>query len=116
LNGDLPTAVFDATGNTKSMANAFNLVAHSGRLTFVGLVQDNVTFHDPLFHSREMTLLATRNATTADFAWVLASMASGKLDSSAWMTHLATPEDMVEHFASWLLPETGVIKAMLTFE
>jgi 2-desacetyl-2-hydroxyethyl bacteriochlorophyllide A dehydrogenase len=116
FNGELPTAVFDATGNAKSMANAFNFVAHSGRLIFVGLVQDNVAFHDPLFHSREMTLLATRNATPADFAWVLTNMTAGKLDTTAWITHLATPEVLVEQFASWLLPGTGVIKAMLTFD
>jgi threonine dehydrogenase-like Zn-dependent dehydrogenase len=116
FNGELPTAVFDATGNIRSMTNAFNFVAYSGRLIFVGLVQDNVTFHDPLFHSHEMTLLATRNATSADFDWVLTNMAAGKLDTTAWLTHLATPEGLVEQFASWLRPETGVIKAMLTFD
>ncbi|MHB8627745.1 MAG: zinc-binding alcohol dehydrogenase family protein [Aggregatilineales bacterium] len=116
FNGDLPTAVFDATGNAKSMMNAFNFVAHSGKLIFVGLNQENITFHDPLFHSREMSLLATRNATPADFDWVLSSMAEGKLDTSAWLTHRATPEALTEQFGSWLLPATGVIKAMLTFE
>lgn len=116
FNGELPTAVFDATGSAKAMANAFNFVAHSGRLVFVGLVQDNVTFHDPLFHSREMTLMASRNATSADFDWVLATMTAGKLDATAWVTHRAAPEALVEQFASWLLPETGVIKAMLAFD
>jgi len=116
LNGDLPTVVFDATGNRKSMTDAFQVVAHSGRLIYVGLVQDNITFHDPLFHSREMTLLASRNATSEDFAWVLESMASGKLDASAWITHRATPLELIEQFASWLQPSSGVMKAMLTFE
>ncbi len=116
FGGDLPTAVLDATGNVKSMANAFNFVAHSGRLTFVGLVQDNITFYDPLFHSHEMTLLATRNALPSDFNWVLASMADGSLDPSAWLTHHATPEALPEQFGSWLLPATGVIKAILTFD
>ncbi len=116
FDGDLPTAVLDATGNAKSMMAAFNFVAHSGRLVYVGLNQESITFHDPLFHSREMTLLATRNATATDFEWVLASMAAGKLDTSAWVTHQATPEVLVEDFASWLLPATGVIKAMLTFD
>lgn len=116
LGGDLPTAVFDATGNVRSMNNAFNFVGHSGRLIYVGLVQDNVTFHDPLFHSREMTLLATRNATATDFDWVIESMAAGKLNAHAWITHHATPERLIGDFAGWLLPETGVIKALLSFE
>jgi threonine dehydrogenase-like Zn-dependent dehydrogenase len=49
LSGELPTAVFDATGNAGSMMRAFNYVAHGGRLVFVGLFQGDVTFHDPDF-------------------------------------------------------------------
>ena len=38
---DLPTVVFDATGNAKSMMNSFDYAAHGGRLVFVGLHQGN---------------------------------------------------------------------------
>lgn len=116
LDGDLPTAVFDATGSQKSMSSAFHYVAHSGQLTYVGLIQSDITFHDPLFHSREMTLLASRNATSNDFAWVIENMRSGRIEASGWITNRATPQELTEQFASWLLPSTGVIKAMLTFE
>ncbi|MBZ0286303.1 MAG: zinc-binding alcohol dehydrogenase family protein [Anaerolineae bacterium] len=116
LNGDLPTAVFDATGSIKSMSNAFNYVAHGGSLTYVGLAQDSITFNDPFFHSREITLNASRNALPSDFEWVIDSIGSGKVDVSAWVTHHATPEALVTDFPTWLLPATGVIKAMLTFE
>lgn len=37
--GDLPTAVFDATGNPKSMAAAFEYPAPGGRMVFVSLFQ-----------------------------------------------------------------------------
>ena len=63
-SGDLPTAVFDATGNPTSMMGAFEFVAHGGRLVYVGLFPGDVTFHDPHFHRREITLLATRNSTS----------------------------------------------------
>ncbi len=66
VGDDLPTAVFDATGNQRSMMASFQYVAHGGRLIFVGLFQGDVTFHDPDFHRRELTLLATRNATGSD--------------------------------------------------
>jgi 2-desacetyl-2-hydroxyethyl bacteriochlorophyllide A dehydrogenase len=115
LNGELPTAVLDATGSAKSMMDAFQYVAHTGRLTYVGLFRGDVTFNDPYFHSHEMTLLASRNATDDDFAWVLDSLATGKVTLDGWITHQATPEALITHFASWLQPETGVIKAMLSF-
>ncbi|GCE24005.1 zinc-binding alcohol dehydrogenase family protein [Dictyobacter kobayashii] len=45
---DFPTAVFDATGNPHSMRAAFNYVAYGGRLIFVGLIQGDVSFNDPI--------------------------------------------------------------------
>ncbi len=74
LGGDLPTLVFDAT-NARSMMDAFNYAAHSGRIVYVGLVKGELTFSDPFFHSHELTLLAARNATGDDFAWVIDSLA-----------------------------------------
>jgi 2-desacetyl-2-hydroxyethyl bacteriochlorophyllide A dehydrogenase len=115
LAGDLPAAVFDATGNVNSMMNAFSYVAHGGRLIFVGLVQDNITFHDPDFHRRELTLLSSRNATGEDFAWVIQRLEAGKINLTPWITHRASPEEIVTEFPRWLEPETGVIKAMVEF-
>ena len=34
--GELPTAIFDATGNAESMMETFDLAAHGGRIVFVG--------------------------------------------------------------------------------
>src|SRR5207302_6248604 len=65
--GDLPTAVFDATGNPESMQRSFQYVSHGGRLIYVGLFQGDVTFHDPDFHRRELTLLSTRHSMRHEF-------------------------------------------------
>jgi threonine dehydrogenase-like Zn-dependent dehydrogenase len=111
--GELATAVFDATGNLASMARAFEYVAHAGRLTFVGLAQGDVGFHDPTFHRREITLLASRNALPADFTRIIGQIEAAAIDTQPWITHQANPTTMLETFASWLRPETGVVKAML---
>jgi 2-desacetyl-2-hydroxyethyl bacteriochlorophyllide A dehydrogenase len=113
LGPDLPTLVFDATGNAASMMSAFNYVAPGGKLIFVGLVQGEVTFHDPDFHRLEMTLMSSRNATAADFAWVIQMLESGRINVGPWITHQASPEALLTEFSNWLDPETGVIKAML---
>lgn len=110
---ELATAVFDATGNLASMARAFEYVAHAGRLTFVGLAQGDVTFHDPAFHRREITLLASRNALPADFTRIIGQIEAGAIDTQPWITHQANPTTMLESFAGWLRPEAGVVKAML---
>jgi 2-desacetyl-2-hydroxyethyl bacteriochlorophyllide A dehydrogenase len=69
--GDLPTVVFDATGNPHSMSQSFNLAANAGSLVFVGLFQGEITFNDVGAHRRELTMLCSRNATGADFRHVI---------------------------------------------
>ncbi len=113
---ELPTLVFDCTGSANSMHSAFDYVAHGGSLILVGHIKGDLTFSDPHFHSREMTLLASRNATPEDFSWVIDSLRAGDIDLSPWITHHATPESIVPEFPAWLDPATGVIKAMLSFD
>lgn len=116
LGGELPTLVFDCTGNARSMGSAFDYVAHGGSLVLVGHIKGDISFSDPHFHSHELTLLASRNATRADFDWVIEQLRAGKIDLAPWITHVATPESIVSAFPGWIDPASGVIKAMLSFE
>lgn len=115
FGGDLPLVVLDATGNVNSMQKSFEYVANGGRLVFVGLVQADITFHDPEFHRREMTLLSTRNATREDFATVIAALDDGKVAVAPWITHRVGPDALIDAFPGWLDPAAGVVKAMLNF-
>ena len=76
---------------------------------------DNLTFYDPDFHRRELTLLATRNATGADFKRLIGLLESGEVDTSPWITHRAATSQMIEQFPGWLDPANGVIKAVVSF-
>ncbi|MEZ4672507.1 MAG: zinc-binding alcohol dehydrogenase family protein [Anaerolineae bacterium] len=114
-DGDLPNVVFDATGNASSMMESFNYVAHGGKIVFVGLVQGNISFHDPEFHKRELSVLASRNATAKDFNQVISALENRHLDVKSWITHHATPEQMIEQFPTWLDPASGAIKVMVNF-
>ncbi len=111
--GDLPTTVLDATGNPQSMTAAFDLVSPGGRLVFVGLFRGDVTFHDPDFHRRELTLLASRNSTPNTFGNVIEAVEAGRIDTSPWITHRTTLEAMPAEFERWLDPASGTIKAMV---
>ena len=98
----LPTVVFDATGNAASMMKSFNYIAHGGRLVFVGLFQGDVTFNDPEFHRRELTLLASRNATAQDFDQVISVLETKRIDVQPWITNCSSPEQMIHDFPKWL--------------
>ena len=78
-----------------------------------GLAQGDVSFHDPSFHRREITILASRNSLPADFTRIIGQVEAGAINTQPWVTHQATGATMIETFATWVRPETGVIKAML---
>ena len=113
--GGLPTAVFDATGSLHSMKQSFSYVAHGGRLVFVGLANGDITFSDPDFHRRELTILASRNSTTQDFNQVMTLLKRNTVNISAWITHRVSAEQMIEDFPQWTEPSANVVKAMVRF-
>ena len=113
LDGELPTAVFEATGNPRAMEASFGYVAQGGRLVLVGFVQADITFHDPEFHRREMTLLSSRNALGRDFGRIVGLMEEGQLDARPWLTHRTGYAGVVEQFPDWLDPGQRVVKAVL---
>lgn len=111
--GDMPTVVFEATGNPESMERSFGSVASGGKLVLVGLCQSKIAFFDPEFHRREMTLLSSRNALAADFDRVLAAVEAGTLDTRPWVTHHASLGDLAAALPSWMDPRSRVLKAMV---
>jgi 2-desacetyl-2-hydroxyethyl bacteriochlorophyllide A dehydrogenase len=114
-DGELPTVVIDATGNPQSMMRCFDLVAPSGKIVFVGLFQGDVTFNDPNFHRREMTLLATRNAAAGDFTRIIRMIEAGQVDTTPWITHRTRAGAICESVKQWIDPSSGVLKAIVEF-
>lgn len=111
--GNLPTVVIDATGSARSMSHALNYVGHTGKLVYVGITTDTVSFPHPLMHRREITLLASRNALPGDFDRIIDLIRTGKIDTRPWITHHCGFEDLIGRFESFTKPETGVIKAIV---
>ena len=61
--GQLADVVVDATGSNRSMSHALNYGAFAGRLVYVGITPEPVSFpHAAILHRCELTLLASRNA------------------------------------------------------
>lgn len=112
--GALADVVFDATGNPAAMEAGFELVGHGGRYVLVSLVKADIRFHDPDFHAKEVTLLASRNATGEDFARVIDLLATGQLKVSPMITHRAELCELPATMAQWCDSSNGVIKAMIS--
>ena len=113
-NGQLADVVIDATGNNKSMAHAMSYCAFAGKLVYVGITQQDISFpHAPVLHRRELTIMASRNALPADFRRIINLIEDGNINTGPWITHNADFDNMIGEFPSWVKPETRVIKAMV---
>ena len=113
-NGDMPTVVVDATGSQKAINAAFQYMAHGARFILIGLQKGDVSFSHPEFHKREGTLMSSRNATFDDFAKVISEMRNKNIDPVNYITHRTSFEEVATEFPTWLDPERGVIKAMIS--
>lgn len=113
IGGSLPVVVFDATGSAKSMAGTFDLAAHGGRIVFVGLIQGEVSFSDPNFHRREISLLASRNATPETFRHIIGLLEAGRIDPLPWITHRLALADIPATFPREIAGNPAVRKAMI---
>lgn len=105
--------VFDATGNPAAMQQGFGYVGHGGTYVLVSVVATDITFSDPEFHKREMSLLGSRNATLEDFDHVLAAIRAGQVPTAALNSHKASLHDLAQALPGWMEPAAGVIKAIV---
>jgi alcohol dehydrogenase len=114
--GNLPDVVIDATGNSQSMTAALGLVAHGGRLVFVGLTGEEIRFRHSDFHRPEGTLLCSRNALPENFTRIIGLIEGGQIDTGPWITHRCRLEELPDTLPTYLRPETGAVKAMVTID
>jgi len=112
--GELFPLVIDATGNIEQMKKAFDYAGPGGAIVYLGLVRADISFFDPLFHVKEITLMASRNATKEDFANVINGIESCRVNTSGFITQTASLDEAPALFPSWIKPETGCIKAVVT--
>jgi 2-desacetyl-2-hydroxyethyl bacteriochlorophyllide A dehydrogenase len=107
--------VFDATGNSGAMGKGFDYVAHGGRYVLVSVVKDPITFADPDFHRKEMTLLGSRNATSEDFQSVITAIRDGMVPVDRIITHRTSLAGAVANIPRWAADKSGLIKAVVEF-
>lgn len=103
--------VFDATGSKASMEKAFDYCAHGATLVFIGLVQDSISFFDPQFHRREITLKSSRNSAHA-FPKIIGMIERGEIDTAPWINHRMDLADVPAEFKG-LREIPGLVKAVI---
>ena len=111
--GDMYHVITDATGNKHSMAGALSYIAPTGRLVYVGITTEEVSFRHPILHRPEASIIASRNALPPDFTRIIGLIEDGTINTDPWITHRTSFDGVLSDFESFTKPETGVIKAII---
>ncbi len=111
--GDMYQVITDATGNKHSMAGALQYIAPTGRLVYVGITTEEISFKHPVMHRPEASILASRNALPPDFTRIIKLIENGTINTDPWITHRTSFDGILNDFESFTKPETGVIKAII---
>jgi 2-desacetyl-2-hydroxyethyl bacteriochlorophyllide A dehydrogenase len=111
--GNMAQVVIDATGSLTAINHGFQFMAHGGRYVLIGLQKGNISFSHPEFHKREGTLLSSRNATRADFEFVMKVIRSRDVKPTSWITHRLEFDAVKSEFSHLLDPKYNVLKAMI---
>ncbi len=106
--------VFDATGSKASMEKSFDYCAHGARLVFIGLIQDRISFDDPSFHRKELTLMSSRNSAHA-FPRIIEMIEQGRIDTGPWVNQRLLLKDVVTDFVG-LRQKPDLVKAVIEVE
>lgn len=105
--------VFDATGNKEAIESGFAKIAHGGQYILIGLQKEAISFIHPEFHKREATLMSSRNATIADFQYVMELLRKKKIDVNPYITHRFEWGQIGEEFNSIHDPSRKIVKAII---
>lgn len=115
-DGEGYDVVFDATGHSGAIEAGFKAVAHGGSYVLVSVVKEDITFHDPEFHKREMRLIGSRNALKQDFDWVMDAFRDNLIDADQLCSSVLSLEELSAQFSSLAADRADLIKVIVKLE
>jgi hypothetical protein len=113
-HGNMPSIVFDATGNLATINESFRYLSHAGTYILVGFQQGALSVAHPEFHKREATLMSSRNATYNDFHFVMQAMHAKTVQAENMITHRLHFNDVVNDFPRLYEASNSLLKAMIS--
>jgi len=99
--GDGPEVVIEAIGNPATFRAAVDEVAFAGRVVYVGYAKKPVEYETKLFVQKELDILGSRNATTADFPRVIAMLEQGRFPVADMVSRVVPLEQAGQALADW---------------
>jgi 2-desacetyl-2-hydroxyethyl bacteriochlorophyllide A dehydrogenase len=113
LGGVPPAVVFECAGNPAAPNLAIELVAPSGRVILLGVLEEPVSISQLLLMLKEAQVRSSFAYRPADFDEAIALIEAGKVPADELITGRAPLAQAQECFDELLSPETGHLKVLL---
>ncbi|SDR48535.1 zinc-binding alcohol dehydrogenase family protein [Pseudovibrio sp. Tun.PSC04-5.I4] len=113
--GQLPSVLFDVTGNKHAMTDAVSLICAGGKIVFVGLYIGDLKIDDPTFHKKETTLLSSRNSSREDYEYVISLLESGDLHEKLLHNRTYDFYTIGNSYEEDVVNNKELIKGLITF-
>ncbi len=108
-----PDVVIEAAGNPLTYLAAVNEVAFTGRVVCIGYAKDDVSFATKLFVQKEMDIMGSRNASSADFQAVINFLQRKTFPIDKFITRIVKPGEVAEALQTWAENPGKVFKILL---
>jgi len=63
-----------------------------------------------------LTVFASRNSRAEEFAQIVGMIEAGQIDTTPWISHRSSFDDMIGQFESWLDPASRVTKTVVSLD
>lgn len=113
LGGTPPAVVFECAGNPAAPNLAIELVAPSGRVVLLGVLEEPVAISQLLLMLKEAQIRSSFAYRPGDFDEAIALIAAGKVPAAELITGRAPLASAQECFEELLSPETEHLKVLL---
>ncbi len=111
--GEGPDVVIEAIGLPATFQLAVEAVAFTGRVVYIGYAKEPVTYETRFFVQKELDILGSRNAQSADFRDVIAMLESGRFPVNEAISATFDFEDAPEALQTWSENPTGFTKILI---
>lgn len=109
-HGDGPSVAIEAVGAPATFRAAVDEVAFAGRVVYIGYAKEPVQYETKYFVMKELDILGSRNATTQNFADVIAVLESGRYPVADTITHAVPFGEAGQALARWAADPSRVTK------
>ena len=113
LGGAAPAAVFECAGNPAAPNLAIELVAPSGRVVLLGVLEEPVAISQLLLMLKEARILSSFAYRPGDFDEAIELIGAGSVPAADLITARMPLASAQECFDALLSPETGHLKVIL---